>query len=152
MTGASAKGFHKGFFSDANALVALGTDANASFIELATGGTTLYKIQPTGAMLANNFVGTSPRTTTTNTTISNTESTLICNGSGSLTITLPTASSFPGRTLYIKTIAAQTVVSASSNVVPRTTATAGTAICTNVAGSWAELQSDGTNWVIMAGA
>jgi len=80
------------------------------------------------------------------------DSSLIFNGSGSITLTLQAASSYPGRILHVKTIAAQTVVSASSNVVPRTSSTAGTAILSATAGSWAMLQSDGTNWVIMAGA
>jgi hypothetical protein len=52
--------------------------------------------------------------------------------------------------VVIKTIAAQTVVSASSNVVPANSATAGTAILAASAGAWALLVSDGTNWVIMA--
>lgn len=78
------------------------------------------------------------------------ENFVICNGTGSITVTLPAASSAPGRTVWIKTIAAQTVVSASSNVKPIGTDTASTAILTNVAGTWAMLVSDGTNWVIMA--
>lgn len=78
------------------------------------------------------------------------DSSIIFNGAGSLTITLPTASSFSGRILRIKTIAAQTVVSASSNVVPLVGGAAGTAILAATAGKWADLQSDGTNWIIMA--
>lgn len=76
---------------------------------------------------------------------------LIFNGSASITVTLPTASSWPGREINLKTIAAFTVISASSNVVPLDTATAGTAILAATAGKWARLVSDGTNWVIMAG-
>jgi hypothetical protein len=49
----------------------------------------------------------------------------------------------------IKTIAAFTVVSASSNVVPINTASAGTAILAATAGKWATLVSNGTNWVVM---
>ena len=51
----------------------------------------------------------------------------------------------------IKTIQAQTVVSASSNVVPLVGGAAGTAILAATAGKWATLVSDGTNWVIMQG-
>lgn len=76
---------------------------------------------------------------------------VIFNGAGSLTVTLPTASSWPGRVIRVKTVAAQTVVSASSNVVPLTGGAAGTAILAATAGKWAELQSDGTNWIVMAG-
>jgi hypothetical protein len=42
--------------------------------------------------------------------------------------------------------------SASSNVVPRAGGAAGTAIVSGTAGNWAELVSDGSNWVIMAGS
>ena len=79
------------------------------------------------------------------------ENEVICNGSASITATLPAASSWVGRKIRIKTIAAFTVVSASSNVKPLDTNTAGTAILAATAGKWAELVSDGTNWVEMAG-
>ncbi|WP_176479108.1 hypothetical protein [Mesorhizobium sp. WSM3860] len=52
----------------------------------------------------------------------------------------------------IKTIQAQTVVSASSNVVPLAGGAAGTAILAATARKWATLVSDGTNWVIMQAA
>jgi hypothetical protein len=76
---------------------------------------------------------------------------IIMNGAGSLALTLPAPARNVGRSIVVKTIAAQTVTSASSNVVPRNSATAGTAILAATAGAWAELVSDGTNWVIMAG-
>jgi len=38
-------------------------------------------------------------------------------------------------------------VSASSNVVSRAGGAAGTAILDNVAGNWATIVSDGTNWI-----
>jgi hypothetical protein len=50
----------------------------------------------------------------------------------------------------LKTTQAQTVDSASSNVVPLAGGAAGTAILTATAGKYAELVSDGTNWVIMS--
>lgn len=90
-----------------------------------------------------------PVTKTGNFTLAATENWIICNGAGTITVTFPAASLWTGREVMIKTIAAQTVVSASSNVVPLTTATAGTAILAATAGSWATLVSDGTNWVIM---
>lgn len=91
-----------------------------------------------------------PVTKTASFTLGADENFVICNGAGSITVTFPAASTVPGRQVYIKTIAAQTVVSASSNVVPIGSATAGTAICAGTAGAWALLVSDGTNWVIMA--
>jgi hypothetical protein len=49
----------------------------------------------------------------------------------------------------VSTRVAQTVVSASSNVVPMNGA-AGTAILAGAIGKWARLQYDGTNWNIIA--
>lgn len=92
-----------------------------------------------------------PTTKTANYTMLVNDSSLIFNGAGSLTLTLLAAATYPGRWLHIKTIAAQTVVSASSNVVPLVGGSAGTAILAATAGKWAELQSDGTNWIVMAG-
>jgi len=77
------------------------------------------------------------------------DSSIIINSSGGFTLTLPSASSYPGRWLTIKTIAANAVTSASSNVVPIGSATAGTAILAATAGKFIRLQSDGTNWVAM---
>ena len=74
---------------------------------------------------------------------------LIANRAGTVTLTLPTASSSTGRILTVKNVQAQTVVSASSNVVPIASTTAGTAILAATAGKFATLVSDGTNWVIM---
>lgn len=74
----------------------------------------------------------------------------IFNRAGTITATLPDATKNTGRILRFKTIQAQAVDSASSNVVPIDSATAGTAILPNTDGSWAQLFCDGTNWVIMA--
>jgi hypothetical protein len=81
--------------------------------------------------------------------IAATDSSLIFAGTASITETLPTASSYPGRILYMANNAAFTVISNASNVVPQTSSTAGTAILPATAGAWAMLQSNGTNWVIM---
>lgn len=92
-----------------------------------------------------------PVTKTTSFTLGANENEVICNGSASITVTLPAASGWVGRKVRLKTIAAFTVVSASSNVKPLDTDTAGTAILAATAGKWAELVSDGTNWIVMAG-
>lgn len=93
-----------------------------------------------------------PVTKTADFTLAATENWIINNKSGSTcTVTLPAASLWPGREFTIKNIQAQTVVSASANVVPLTSATAGTAILAATAGKWATLVSNGTNWVIMQG-
>lgn len=79
------------------------------------------------------------------------DASIIANAAGTMTITLLSPASCPGRILDIKTIASNAVVSASSNVVPLAGGAAGTAILGATAGKWARLQSDGTNWIIMAG-
>ena len=94
---------------------------------------------------------TAPVTKTTAFTVGANENEIIVNGGASVTATLPTASAWVGRRIRIKTRAAYTVISASSNVKPLDTDTAGTAILAATAGKWAELVSDGSNWIIMAG-
>ena len=97
-----------------------------------------------------NAASSAPVTKTADFTVADNETWLINNKSGSTcTVTLPTASAWSGRQLTFKNIQAQTLVSASSNVVPIDSATAGTAILLAVAGNWATMVSDGTNWIIM---
>jgi len=73
----------------------------------------------------------------------------ICNGSATINVTMPSAANFDGREVCIKTIAAFTVVSVASDVVPLAGGGAGTAILAATAGKWARMKSDGTNWIIM---
>lgn len=94
-------------------------------------------------------VGSVPATKTASFTVGDADGWLICNGAGSITVTLPSPADHPGRVLEFKTIAAQTVVSASSNVVPITGGAAGTSILPATDGAWATLLSDGTNWITM---
>lgn len=84
-------------------------------------------------------------------TLAATTTHLIANRAGTITVTLPAASSFPNRVVWVRTITANTVVSASSNVVPKAGGAAGTAILAGTAGNWAMLVSDATNWQIQAG-
>lgn len=123
----------------ASAIVA--RDASGNF----TAGTvTLTNANATGYVST-----TAPVIKTADFTVAATENWLISNKSSSCTVTLPTAASFTGRELTIKNIAAFTVVSASSNVKPIGTNTAGTAILPATAGTWCTLVSDGTNWIVM---
>jgi len=97
--------------------------------------------------------GSAPVTKTADFTLAATESWVINNKSGSTcTVTLPTPSSYSGRQVTFKNMQAQLLVSASSNVVPIDSTSAGTAILLNVVGNWATMVSDGTNWVIMQAA
>jgi hypothetical protein len=81
--------------------------------------------------------------------VSANETWLINNKSGSsCTATLPTASSYTGRVLHFQNYQAQTLVSASSNVVPLAGGSATTAILEAVAGANATLVSNGTSWIM----
>jgi len=103
----------------------------------------------TGTLSTSGTVTTNaPTTKTTDFSVASTDTWLINNKSGSTcTVTLPSASSNTGRVLYFINYQNQLLVSASSNVVSRSGGAAGTAILDNVAGNWATLVSDGTNWV-----
>ena len=92
-----------------------------------------------------------PVTKTTNFSLADTENWLIVNKGSSCTVTLPAASSWTGREFTIKVITAHTVVSASSNIIPRIGGSATTAILPATDGAWATLVSNGTNWEIMCG-
>lgn len=92
-------------------------------------------------------------TKTADYTITGTDTWIINNKSGSaMTLTFPTASLWTGRYITVKNMQAQLVNSATSNIVPLNSTTAGTAILLGVVGNWATLVSDGTNWVIMQAA
>ena len=94
-----------------------------------------------------------PTTVATSTyTMTSTDSTLIFTG-GHCTVTLLSAATYPGRIIYITNAASGTVISATSNVVPGGSVTAGTALLSNAAGHFACIQSNGTNWItIMSGS
>ncbi len=116
-----------------------GSAAAPSFRVLVSADIPALAYQPTAA----------PVTKTADFTVGATDVWLINNKSGSTcTVTLPTASSYTGRTLYFLNYQAYTVVSASSNVVPLVGGSAGTAILAAVAGDTATLVSDGTNWIM----
>jgi hypothetical protein len=91
-----------------------------------------------------------PITKTANFTVGTSENWLINNKSGSSCIvTLPVASSYIGREIMIQNFQAQTVVSASSNVIPLAGGSASTSILSGTAGKRATLVSNGTNWQIV---
>jgi len=96
-----------------------------------------------------NSLSSAPVTKTANFSVVDGETWLINNKSGSsCTVTLPSASTNTGRVLHFQNYQAQTLVSASSNVVPLAGGAATTAILQAVAGANATLVSDGTNWVM----
>lgn len=84
-------------------------------------------------------------------TVPVTDTYVIFNSASAVSVTLPAAASFVGRTLSFKTINTGAVTSAASNVVALATSTAAaTLFSANTAGKWTTLVSNGTNWVIMA--
>jgi hypothetical protein len=92
-------------------------------------------------------------TKTVDYTITNTDTWIINNkASTALTLTFPAASLWTGRFITVKNMQALAVNSATSNIVPIDSTSAGTAILLGVVGNWATLVSDGTNWVIMQAA
>jgi len=94
-----------------------------------------------------------PVTKTADFTLAVNESWVINNKSSSTcVVTLPAPSAYTGRQVTFKNMQPQFLVSASSNVVPLDSVSAGTAILLDVVGNWATMLSDGTNWVIMQAA
>ena len=138
----------------ANGLAGTSSGGATPALTLSTSITGILKGNGTAisAAVANtDYMGVgAPVTKTADFTVANGEIWYINNKSGSTcTVTLPAASSWTGRTLTFKNMQAQTLVSASSNVVPIDSTSAGTAILLAVVGNWATMVSDGTNWIIM---
>lgn len=135
--------------------VAYGTGTAYAFTASGSAGQVLTSAGASVPVWTTPVVNTvsAPVTKTVNFTVADGEAWLINNKSGSTcTVTLPTASAWIGRQLVFKNMQAQTLVSASSNVVPLDSTSAGTAILLAVVGNWATMVSDGTNWVIMQAA
>lgn len=108
-----------------------------------TNGTGSISVATNGTVTTN-----APVTKTADFSVASTDTWLINNKTGSTcTVTLPSPSANTGRVLYFINYQNQLLVSASSNVVSRAGGAAGTAILDNVAGNWATIVSDGTNWV-----
>lgn len=127
------------------------TDQNLFFLDASTDRIGIGTETPTAKLQVNGSIaGPLPITVTTNYTVAAGAFTVISNRGASNTITLPAASTNGGRLLLFLNIQAFTVVSATSNVVPRAGGAAGTAILPATAGAWALLQSNGTNWLIVA--
>ena len=96
------------------------------------------------------FARKSPVTITASTyTVADDVTWIICDRSGTVTLTLPTAATWEGREIMVKTVTANTVISNASNVIPLAGGSAGTAILSATAGKWATLVYNGTNWIIM---
>lgn len=124
-----------------------------------SGNLLIGRISGTGKVNLSNgamaFVGSlgrqAPITKTADFSVADNENWYINNKTGSTcTVTLPAASSYTGREIMFTNWQAQTVVSASSNVVGITGGAASTAMLAGTAGKWCTVVSDGTNWIITA--
>ena len=137
-----------------NGFVPIGNGTNYTAAALTAGtGITITNTSGAITIAATAGGGSAPITKTANFTVGVGESWYINNKTGSAcTATLPTASSYTGRELTFVNYQAQTLISASSNVVPFGGGSAGTAILAASVGDWATLVSDGTNWIIMQAA
>ena len=130
------------------------TDSNVEITGLAGGDLLQYDaVQsrwenvPASSVIAG--TATAPVTKTADFTVAAGEKWIINNKSGSsCTATLPAPASNVGRELHFQNYQDQTLVSASSNVVPLAGGAATTSILLAVAGDTATLVSDGTNWVM----
>jgi hypothetical protein len=139
----------------------LGTPSSANLLAAVTDetgtGALVFATAPTlvtpniGEARATVLQRSAPTTKATSFTLAATESWIVCAGAGTITVTLPTAgvAAAIGREVMLKNTAAQTVVSATANIIPQAGGAATTAILPATAGKWVTLVSDGSAWQIM---
>ena len=126
------------------------TDASTDRVGVGT-STPVAKFQVNGSFAAFPPVGV-----TAGYVVTNNDFVMFSFSTTAITITLPNPTASAGRLLWIANkgngTTAGTVVSASSNVIPLTSASTGTAILPAVVGSFALLISNGVDWYKVAGA
>lgn len=88
-------------------------------------------------------------TTTATQTVTDDLGCVVADRAGTVTLTLPNAATHWGVELDVVTQQAQTVVSASSNVIPKVGGAAGTALLPATAGAWTKIKSTGVAWRII---
>lgn len=128
--------------------VRIGSLSTAGVVTNSAAGVLSTTTSPSLSQLIIGAASTTTPVTASTYTVSATDMSIVFNTTATCTVTLPTATA--GRVLMMKTIAAFAINSASSNVLPIGSGTAGTAILAATAGRWAILVGNGTNWVIMA--
>jgi hypothetical protein len=127
----------------------LAYSAGTLSITQATTSTNGYLTSTDWNTFNNKQTTSAPVTYTSNFSVAATDAWIINNKSGSsCTATLPAAASYSGRVLHFQNYQAQTLISASSNVVPLAGGAAGTSILLASSGDSATLVSDGSNWVM----
>jgi hypothetical protein len=127
------------------------TDQNLFFLDASTDRIGIGTATPTAKLQINgSFALAAPVTVVANYVVAADVTFIISNRGASNQLTLPTPADNTGRILFVLTIQAFTVVSASSNVIPRTGAAASTAILPATDGAWAMLVCNGSTWQIVA--
>jgi hypothetical protein len=129
--------------TSANLATALTDETGSTSVVFSASPTFTGAITSTSATLARGYVAG----TATTYSVLATDTHISWSATATTTFTLPTATL--GRELYIRNTTAFAINSASANVLPLTSTTAGTAILAATAGKFAKLVGNGTNWVVM---
>lgn len=132
--------------------ITMQTVAAAQMTRLTTAGLRVGSTiaDATSPLMVEGPISTPIVTVTGDTTVTAAHSTIISNRGAINTLTLPAASGCVGRKYHIVNLQAFDVVSASANVVPIDGGAATTDIVPPAPGAYAIIQSNGTNWVIIA--
>ena len=106
----------------------------------------------TGTIKTDKYIAVSGVTQiSSNYTILDTDTYIVCGGSGTITITMPSGSAHTGRAITLKTTQLYTVISNSSNIIGlQNSAITTTAMLPATDGAWGTFVYDGTNWMQMA--
>ena len=106
----------------------------------------------TGTIKTDKYIAVSGVTVITgNYTILDTDTYIVCNGSGTITLTMPSGSAHTGREITIKTTQLFTVISNASNIIGmQNSSITSTGILPATDGAWGTFVYDGTNWMQMA--
>lgn len=113
----------------------------------------VVRIKPGFVSVQGSFATSPPITISgslSTTTLPFSASSVIFSTSVACSATLPRPNQNIGRWIFIKNIAAFPIFSTSFNILPITSSTPTNSLLTGTAGRWAQLQSNGTQWVIMA--
>ena len=124
-----------------------------------TGGVSRMSISPTipsamsgikGRVSPDSLIVSKPKSVTGNYTVTETDYALSFFTTSGSVVTLPPAATCPGRVLEMRNTSAYGVVSASNDVGQITGGSPTNAILPATVGSWCKLQSNGSEWIIMA--
>jgi hypothetical protein len=113
----------------------------------------VVRIKPGFVSVQGSFATSPPITisgSTSTTTLPFSASTIIFNTSVVCSATLPRPNQNTGRWIFINNISAFPIFSSSFNIQPIDSSTLTNSLLSGAAGKWAQLQSNGSQWVVMA--